>query len=232
MLQRINSAGLALIRRFEQCRLEAYMPTPNDRPTAGWGHTRGVKLGQTYTQVQADTWLMAEDIPEAERVINESVTEELNPNQFSALVCFVMNVGPGVPGQKDGFVHLKSGRPSTMLAKLNMGDTAGAAAEFCRWNHQAGIVLEGLTRRRQAEEELFRRTIKPLSQSRTLMGGQVAAAGTGLSALADGLQQSQDMLSGLAVYLPMARYALLAVIAIGVAIMIWSRIDDHLKSVH
>jgi hypothetical protein len=29
----MNAAGLALLKSFEKCRLTAYLPTPNDRPT-------------------------------------------------------------------------------------------------------------------------------------------------------------------------------------------------------
>ncbi|EBY2991617.1 lysozyme, partial [Salmonella enterica subsp. enterica serovar Typhimurium] len=44
---------------------------------------------------------------------------------------------------------------STLLRKLNSGDYAGAADEFLRWNKAGGKVLNGLTRRREAERALF-----------------------------------------------------------------------------
>ena len=44
---------------------------------------------------------------------------------------------------------------STLLRKLNAGDYAGAADEFLRWNKAGGKVLNGLTRRREAERALF-----------------------------------------------------------------------------
>jgi lysozyme len=59
------------------------------------------------------------------------------------LVSFAYNVGAG---------NLKA---STLLKKLNAGDTAGAAQEFQRWNKAAGKVLPGLTRRRACEALLF-----------------------------------------------------------------------------
>jgi lysozyme len=44
---------------------------------------------------------------------------------------------------------------STLLKVLNMGDYAGVPAQMLRWNKAGGKVLEGLTRRRQAEADLF-----------------------------------------------------------------------------
>ncbi|WP_049003403.1 lysozyme, partial [Citrobacter freundii] len=44
---------------------------------------------------------------------------------------------------------------STLLRKLNDGDVKGAADEFLRWNKAGGKVLNGLTRRREAERALF-----------------------------------------------------------------------------
>ena len=43
-----------------------------------------------------------------------------------------------------------------MLRKLNAGDYDGAAREFRKWNKNDGKVVRGLTRRRVAEECLFR----------------------------------------------------------------------------
>jgi len=58
---KIGAKGIELIQSYEKCRLEAYMPTPDDVPTIGWGHIRGVSLGDTCTQEQADAWFL-EDI--------------------------------------------------------------------------------------------------------------------------------------------------------------------------
>ena len=38
------------VKEFEQLRLKAYMPTPEDRPTIGYGETGPhIKLGMTWT---------------------------------------------------------------------------------------------------------------------------------------------------------------------------------------
>jgi len=49
----------ALLHLFEACRLAAYLDTGRVW-TIGWGHTAGVKEGDTCTAAQADAWL-AED---------------------------------------------------------------------------------------------------------------------------------------------------------------------------
>lgn len=35
---KLGTRGEVLIKSFETLRLTGYLPTPNDKPTAGWGH--------------------------------------------------------------------------------------------------------------------------------------------------------------------------------------------------
>ncbi len=153
-MRQINEAGLKLIKDFEECRLEAFKPTPTDPWTIGWGHTDGVKEGDTCTQAAADD-LLLQDLDDAERIVVCYVTQQLTDNQFAALVSFVYNVGPGVPGRKDGFVHLIGGGPSSLLRYLNRGEYDLAADEFPKWDRAGGRELPGLKRRRLAEQALF-----------------------------------------------------------------------------
>jgi lysozyme len=95
------------------------------------------------TQEQADALLM-KDIARFQDGVNKLVTyKPLTQNQFDSLVDFAFNLGLGNLGS------------STLLRKLNAGDVKGAADEFLRWNRAGGQVLAGLTRRRQAERDLF-----------------------------------------------------------------------------
>ena len=137
----INQAGLDLIQEFEGLRLEAYQDSVGIW-TIGYGHTKGVNEGDTCTKEQAQQWL-AEDCHRAETCIQQSVSAALTENEFSALVCFVFNVGCG------NFLG------STLLKLLNDGRIDECPAQFLRWNHAGGKVLDGLTRRRTAESELF-----------------------------------------------------------------------------
>lgn len=134
--------GRDLIKDFEKLRLVAYLPTPDDVWTIGWGHTKGVKQGDVCTVEQAEQYL-TEDLDWSEWAVNTLVKVPINQNQFDALVSFTFNLGAGNFSQ------------STLLRKLNGGDYVGAALEFPRWNKQAGKVLAGLVRRRKAEQTLF-----------------------------------------------------------------------------
>ncbi|MBB4267593.1 structural protein P5 [Roseospira visakhapatnamensis] len=72
---------------------------------------------------------------------------------------------------------------------------------------------------------------KPLTRSRTVRGGQAAAAATVgtavVGALQDGLGPAQEVLGDLALTLDAAKWALLAVTLIGIGVMVWARIDDR-----
>lgn len=156
---RLSPAGYAFLREFEQFRPTAYRPHPDDVWTIGWGHTAGVKEGDTCTLTQAEVWLH-EDTAAAEKDASDHVEVPLNQAQFDAFVSIVFNAGPGRvahgndPG-RDGIIRLASGQPSTLLRLLNAGDYAGAAAEFPRWRKSGGRVMAGLVRRRGRERKIF-----------------------------------------------------------------------------
>lgn len=145
-----------IIKPCEGLRLTAYPdPGTGGAPwTIGYGHTAQVVPGMTCTEAQADAWL-ADDMAAAYAIVDAAVKVMLRAPQRDALCSFVFNVGHGKAGVKDGFVELKSGRPSTMLNKLNAGDYLGAAAQFPLWNKAAGRVLPGLVTRRGEERALF-----------------------------------------------------------------------------
>lgn len=141
--RQINEEGFKLLTTFEGCKLKAY-DDGGGVWTIGYGHTKGVVPGMTITQAQAEQFLH-EDLERFQSYVEEAVQVEVNEDQFSALVCFCFNVGPGI----EGFGG------STLLRKLNAGDDAGAAEQFPRWNKVNGEPWLGLTRRRLAEQALF-----------------------------------------------------------------------------
>lgn len=152
---RLGPKGLAIITSFETLQLKAYAATAEEAArniwTAGYGHTQGVKRGDTCTKIQADAWLL-EDCTTAERAVHMLVKVPINQNQYDALVSFAFNVGTDID-----FDDLAEGLgDSTLLKKLNGADYAGASAEFPKWIKQKGKVLQGLVRRRAAEQNLFR----------------------------------------------------------------------------
>jgi GH24 family phage-related lysozyme (muramidase) len=68
-------------------------------------------------------------------------------HQLDALTSWTYNLGVG---------NLSS---STLLKKLNTGDYESVPSEMVRWNKAGGKVLAGLTRRREAEAELWAKAV-------------------------------------------------------------------------
>ena len=142
MARQINDAGLELIKSFEALRLEAYLPTPDDVPTIGYGHTKGVQMGDTCTEEEAEAFLRA-DLAWAEAAVESATQVDLTDNEFAALVSITFNIG------QTNFDR------STLLRELNQRDFVDASAQFLVWDRQRGVELPGLERRRKAEEALF-----------------------------------------------------------------------------
>lgn len=146
-------ACIALIQQFEGCAKKqadgsfiAY-PDPGtggDPWTIGWGTTgMDVKQGSVWTQQQCDDRLTSDLTSFAAKVSAVLGAAQTSQHQFDALVSFAYNVGVG---------NLSS---STLLKLHKVGDFAGAAQQFARWNKAAGKVLPGLTKRRAAEAALY-----------------------------------------------------------------------------
>lgn len=142
---KISPAGLELIKRHEELRLNAYR-CPAGVWTIGYGHTSGVKQGMRIAKVQADRFLR-EDLAEAEKAVNTLISVPLKQEQFDALVSFVFNLGAGALSR------------STLRRVLNSGDYYAAAEQFERWVYGSvggrKVKLPGLVARRGEERELF-----------------------------------------------------------------------------
>lgn len=139
----INAEGLEIIKKAEGLRLKPYK-CPAGVWTIGFGHTYGVTENTAPISKEDAEDLLKDDLKQFENGVLELVTyPELNSNQFSALVSFAFNVGLG---------NLKR---STLLRLLNEGRPLAASQQFARWNKAAGKVLRGLTKRREAERQLF-----------------------------------------------------------------------------
>lgn len=138
---KISQEGIALIKKFEGCKLESYLCAANV-PTIGYGSTKGVEMGMTISQERAEE-LLLEDLVVYEEAVEKSVTVPLSQHQFDALVSWTFNLGGA---------NLNA---STMLKVLNQGAYEDVPYQMKRWNKAGGKVLEGLTRRRLAESLLF-----------------------------------------------------------------------------
>ena len=135
----ISENGLALIKRFEGCRLTAYQDSVGVW-TIGYGHTLDVSKGRTITQQQADHYLRA-DCANAEKAVNRYIhIYHWNQNQFDALVSFTFNCGSG-----------------NLRTLLNGGtrSISQISEKIPAYRKAGGKVLQGLVNRRAAEKTLF-----------------------------------------------------------------------------
>lgn len=151
-----GDAAVTFLKNFEQGPNGGFAPIAYRCPagyfTIGWGHRiqPSERFQQPISAAEADRVLSA-DVAQFGRLISGSIKVSLTQSMMDALACFVFNVGYGA--------FLKS----TLRAKLNARDYTGAADQFLRWNKAtnpktgAKEVFSGLTRRRQAERELFLR---------------------------------------------------------------------------
>jgi lysozyme len=144
---KLNKAGADLIKEFEGCKLKAYQCSAK-KWTIGYGNTfyedsSPVLPGHVITQDKAEQLfeLIASDFSGK---VAKLVPTHINPNQFGSLVSFAYNCG---------VVNLQK---STLLKKVNANhNDPSIRSEFLNWNKASGKVLAGLTRRREAESNLY-----------------------------------------------------------------------------
>ena len=80
--KKTSEEGVALIKKFEGCELEAYRCSANVA-TIGYGHTKDVSDGDTCTAQEAED-MLKKDLEEFEFYVNDLVEQELNQNQHDA----------------------------------------------------------------------------------------------------------------------------------------------------
>ena len=156
MKTRQAAAGLVLlastvagIKAHESFSRTAYLPTPDDVPTIGYGTTEGVRMGDTITQERATERLIAELDTVYVKGVKRCVKVPMFDYEFGAYVSFTYNVG------------VSAFCKSTLVKKLNGGDYSGACAELSRWNRQKGKILAGLTTRREEERAICEGKYEP-----------------------------------------------------------------------
>jgi lysozyme len=117
--------------------------------TIGYGntyYTNGKKVSlqdPKITIVQAEE-LIKHSLSTYEKAVDSFCRDDISQSQFDALVSFAYNLGTG---------NLQK---STLIKKVNLNPKdVTIADEFLKWNKANGTVLKGLTRRRQAEANLY-----------------------------------------------------------------------------
>ncbi|QLG46064.1 lysozyme [Costertonia aggregata] len=146
---RTSNIGIQHIKDWEQLRLKAYKPLPNDRWTIGYGNTfyedgTPVRENDVITVEEAEK-LLRIILAKFENSVNRYVTSNINQSQFDALVSFAYNVGSH---------NLKR---STLLRVINYdpNDLKEIERQFMRWVRSKGRIIKGLINRRKSEFELY-----------------------------------------------------------------------------
>ena len=137
----ISDNGIALIKRFEGCKLYAYRDSVGVL-SIGFGHTKDVKAGMAITQAQAEQFLK-DDLRPVEQLLN-NMHVNFTQNQFDALCSWVFNLGAGNFNKSTMKKRIVSGAHDTEITD-----------EMIRWTRAGGRVLSGLVRRRADEANTF-----------------------------------------------------------------------------
>lgn len=138
----ILGAAAALAAGFEGLRQYAYYdPRPGDSIlTVCYGSTTQVQKGKKYSLEECKQRLES-DMAEAVSIV-ERCHPNLPDNVLIAFADAVYNIGPKVACK------------STASKYLAQGNYTAACNELPKWNKSNGVVLPGLTRRREAERQI------------------------------------------------------------------------------
>jgi lysozyme len=136
---KLNDAGLALIKKSEGLRLEAYQDGAGVW-TIGYGSTLGVHQGMAISPGEAER-LLIEDLERHD--INPLLDCPTTDNQFAAMTSLAFNIGLNRFGQ------------STVLKRHKQANYPRAADAFLLWKYVAGAPSQGLLNRREAERRLY-----------------------------------------------------------------------------
>lgn len=141
---KLSQRGIDLIKQFEGYSSKAYPdPATGGGPwTIGYGTTKGVKPGMVITAEQAEK-MLRDDVAKFESGVSALLKVPTTQGQFDAMVSLTYNIGLGNFGK------------STLLRKHNEKCYSCAAGQFPVWNRAAGKVMNGLTRRRNAERDMY-----------------------------------------------------------------------------
>lgn len=145
---KLNNDGYNLITKHEGFSSKPYL-CPAKVPTIGYGNTyyhdgkRVTLLDNPITKEQA--FEMFKEIADRfAKAVSQSVTADINQNQFNALVSFAYNVG---------VANLKK---STLLKLVNANpNNPQIKNEFLKWTKANGVLLNGLLKRRNDESSVY-----------------------------------------------------------------------------
>ena len=142
----VTAAMAAGVSQHEGFRDKSYMPTPDDRPTIGYGTTfhpdgRPVQMGEKITKERAIVYLH-NDLNKFANAVKRCAPVPMHDYEFGAFVSLTYNIG------EVAFCK------STISKRLKDGDYAGACRGIEAWVYQAGKPLKGLIARRAQERAI------------------------------------------------------------------------------
>jgi lysozyme len=154
----VSPKAIAMIKHHEGVRFKPYR-CPAKLWTIGVGHVLYPDQGKiplaerdayplraednrSFTAEEVDG-ILRTDLARFERGVSQYITVPLTQGMFDGLVSFSFNVGLGTLQR------------STLRAKLNRGDSAGAAEELLKYCMAGGKILKGLQNRRIDERAMF-----------------------------------------------------------------------------
>ncbi|KZK97252.1 Lysozyme RrrD [Pseudovibrio sp. Ad5] len=139
---------VAFVGAWEGLRTSTYRDIIG-KPTICYGETRGVKMGDTATNVQCDEMLIA-SLKHHEAGMRRCLEhpDKIPIRTYVAFVSLTYNVGVG------NFCR------STARRRLDAGDYAGACSAATWFNRAGGRKVQGLVNRRQAEYKLCMEGLK------------------------------------------------------------------------
>ena len=205
----INSAGIAIIKKWESWRSKAYIDDVGVW-TIGWGHTSAagaprVRSGLTISRAEGER-ILRNDLGQYEEGVLKGIGYDTpcTDNQFAAMVSLCYNIGAGAFRGSSVARHMRNGSPGV------------AASKFGLWKKGGGKVLRGLVRRRADEARLFRtadgKRIPPSVQDIATTG---AGTSGGVAIVAEGVRDGWLN--------PGAGIALIIALAIGAGAVLYFR---------
>ena len=138
---KISQKGIDLIKKFEGCKLYAYRDSVGVA-TIGYGHIKGVKMGMSITQQQAETFLK-DDIKPVETFLN-GMGINYTQGQFDALTSWIFNLGQGNFKSSTMYKYIVARK-----SDLEITD------QMVKWHNAGGKPLIGLKKRRTEEANMF-----------------------------------------------------------------------------
>lgn len=143
---------VSFIASYETFKPKAYLPTPNDVWTIGYGRTQGVKQGDVTSEA-AERLDLEKRVSTLFNAIQKRIPSHLatNIHHINAMVSLADNVGLGALFRSNSFKKYLAGDVN--------GFANGAFHPTKGFVRQAGKILNGLVARRRDEKAIFEKGV-------------------------------------------------------------------------